>query len=123
MKVGNAYQGKKIYCRGDDSIPFWDGASLEWHEWWDLGYAKLIVVGGDDAEWVDEGTQELPFSVRQLSGFHLARSCRKGWEDGDDMYAAIRAGRVRRTLGKLKHRKPRTMFWSAWRREQIGVRR
>ena len=100
--------GKKIYCRGDDSIPFWDGASLEWHKWWDLGYAKLIVVGGDDAEWIDKGTEELPFSVRQLSGFHLARSCRKGWEDGDHMYAAIREGRVRRTLGKLQERKGKT---------------
>jgi hypothetical protein len=100
--------GKKIYCHGDDSTPFWDGAGLEWHKWWDLGYAKLIVVGGDDAEWIDKGTDELGFSVRQLDGFHLARSCRKGWENGHDMYAAIRCGRVRRTLGELEEREGKT---------------
>ena len=100
--------GKKVYCRGDDSIPFWDGVGLEWHRWWDLGYTKLIVVGGDDANWIDKGTDELGFSVRQLDGFHLARSCRKGWENGDDMYDAIRTGRVRRTLGKLKEREGKT---------------
>lgn len=96
--------GKKIYCRGDNSIPFWEGAGLEWHRWWDLGYMRLIVVGGDDAEWIDKGVDELGFSVRQLSGFHLARSCSQGWENGDDMYAAIRAGRARQTLGTLKER-------------------
>jgi hypothetical protein len=73
--------GKKIYCHGDSgsySIPFWDGAGLEWHKWWDLRYTKLIVVGGDDAPWIDKGVEELGFSVRQLDAFHLARSCRKG---------------------------------------------
>jgi hypothetical protein len=100
--------GKKVYSHGDDSIPFWDGAGLEWNRWWDLGYAKLIVVGGDDANWIDKGTDELGFSVRQLSGFHLARSCRQGWENGDDMYAAIRSGRVRQTLGKLAEREGKT---------------
>ena len=100
--------GKKIYCRGDDSIPFWEGAGLEWHKWWNLAYTRLIVVGGDDAGWVDKGVDELGYSVRQLSGFHLARSCRQGWEEGDNMYAAIRTGRARRTLGKLKEREGKT---------------
>jgi hypothetical protein len=108
--------GKKIYCHGDSgsrNTPFWDGASLEWHKWWDLGYAKLIVVGGDGPrvcgdEWIDKGTDELGFNVRQLDAFHLARSCRRGWENGDDMYAAIRSGRVRRTLGEVKEREGKT---------------
>jgi len=30
--------GKKIYSHSDDSIPFWDGAGLEWHKWWNLEY-------------------------------------------------------------------------------------
>jgi hypothetical protein len=129
MKVGSVYQvilpgkeeryrlvGKKIYCHGDSgscNMPFWDGAGIEWHKWWDLGYAKLIVVGGDGPrvrgdEWIDKGTDELGFSVRQLDAFHLARSCRRGWENGDDMYAAIRCGRVRRTLGEVKEREGKT---------------
>ena len=45
---------------------------------------------GDDASWIDKGTDELGFSVRQLDGFHLARACRKGWKQGADMYDAIR---------------------------------
>jgi len=100
--------GKKVYCRGDDSIPFWDGAGLEWHSWWDLGYTDLIVVGGDDAGWIDKGTDELGFSVRQLSGFHLARSCRRGWENGGDMYDAIRSNRIRSTLGTLREHEGKT---------------
>ncbi len=102
---------RMVYCRGDSgscSIPFWDGAGLEWHRWWDLGYTNLIVVGGDDAGWIDKGTDELGFSVRQLSGFHLARSCRRGWEDGGDMYHAIRCGRIKSTLGTLKEREGKT---------------
>jgi hypothetical protein len=105
---GYSLVGKKIYCRGDDSIPFWEGAGIEWHKWWDLGYTRLIVVGGDDAEWIDKGTEELGFSVRQLSGFHLARSCRRGWENGGDMYDAIRSGRIKSTLGTLKEREGKT---------------
>jgi len=99
---------KKIYCHGDDSMPFWDGAGLMLHKWWDLSCVKLIVLGGDDAGWIDKGVDELGFCVRQLSGFHLARSCRRGWENGDDMYDAIRSGRVRQTLGEVKEREGKT---------------
>ena len=89
---------KKVYCYSVDSesssIPFWDGASLEWHKWWDLGYTNLVVLGGDGANWIDKGVGELPFSIRQLSGFHLSRSCRRGWENGKEVYDTIRCGRV-----------------------------
>jgi len=83
---------KRVYCHGDGSIPFWDGAGLSWHKHWDLGYTNLIVLNGDDAIWIDKGTQAMGFSVRQLSGFHLARSCRRGWEAGKEIYGAIRSG-------------------------------
>jgi|GEM_PF-1437239 len=102
---------KQVYCHSDSrsfSIPFWDGVGLALHKHWDLGYTKLIVLGGDDANWIDKGTDELGFCIRQLSGFHLARSCRKGWENGDDMYAAIRCGRVKQTLGEVKERDGKT---------------
>lgn len=70
---------------------------------------KRIVLGGDDATWIDEGTDELgSLCIRQLSGFHLSRSCRKGWENGGDMYDAIRSGRVRSTPGELKEREGET---------------
>ncbi len=99
---------KRVYCHGDSDIPFWDGASLQWNKHWDMSCLELIVLGGDDANWINRGLVELPYCVRQLDGFHLARSCRKGWENGDDMYAAIRSGRARFTLGKLKERKGKT---------------
>ena len=99
---------KRVYCHSDSGTPFWDGAGLEWHKHWDLGYTELVILGGDDANWIDKGIDELAFCIRQLSGFHLARSCRKGWESGDDMYDAIRCGRVRRTLGEVKEREGKT---------------
>lgn len=87
---------KRVYCHSadSDSIPFWDGASLQWHQWWDLGYTNLIVLGGDDANWIDKGVDELPFCVRNLSGFHLSRSCRRGWKNGKEVYDTIRSDRV-----------------------------
>ena len=85
---------KRVYCHGDNSMPFWDAASLVWHRQWDLGYTKLIVLGGDDAPWIDKGEKELAFCVRNLSGFHLSRSCRRGWKNGGEVYDAIRSGRV-----------------------------
>jgi len=95
---------KRVYCQSDDSIPFWDGLSLISDKHWDMGYLKLIVLGGDDASWINKGAEELPYCVRQLDGFHLARSCKRGWKNGMDMYSAIRSGRVRRTLGVLEER-------------------
>jgi hypothetical protein len=93
---------KVVYCRSNDSIPLWDGAGLEWHKNWDLSYTGLIVINGDGAKWIDKGADDLPDCVRQLDGFHLARACSRGWENGSDMYAAIRSGRVRQTLGELR---------------------
>ncbi len=107
LKVGIAYDGwerlsqaqeryrlvnKRVYCHSDGCIPFWDGAGLAWHKRWDLGYTRLIVVNGDDANWIDSGTDAMGFCVRQLSGFHLARSCRRGWEQGKEIYHIIRSG-------------------------------
>jgi hypothetical protein len=65
---------------------------------------KLIVLGGDDVGWINKGAKELPYFVRQLDDFHLARSCKRWWKNGLDMYFAIRSGKVRRTLGKLEER-------------------
>jgi hypothetical protein len=93
-----------IYCQSDDSIPFWDGLSLIGDKYWDMGYLKLIILGGDDASWINKGAIELPYCIRQLDGFHLARSCKRGWKNGLDMYSAIRSGRVRKTLGSLEER-------------------
>ena len=69
-----------------------------------MSYLKLIVLGGDDAGWINKGAEDLPYCVRQLDGFHLARSCKRGWKNGLDMYFAIRSGKVRKTLGKLEER-------------------
>ncbi len=99
---------KRVYSHSDSHIPFWDGASLQWHKHWDMSCVELIVLGGDDANWINRGSVELPYCFRQLDGFHLARSCRRGWKNGDDMYAAIRSGRARFTLGQLEERKGKT---------------
>lgn len=107
LKVGIAYDGwerlsqaqeryrlvnKRVYCHSDGSMPFWDGAGLAWHKHWDLGYTNLIVVNGDDANWIDSGTDAMGFCIRQLNGFHLARSCRRGWKQGKEIYDMIRCG-------------------------------
>lgn len=83
---------KRVYCQANEKMPFWEGASLEWSHIWDLSWPELVVIGGDDAGWIDEGVKELSKAVRHLSGFHLSRACRWGWEDGKVIYEAIRSG-------------------------------
>jgi hypothetical protein len=64
--------GKRVYCQANEKIPFWEGASLEWSRKWDLSYPREIIIGGDGASWIDKGTGEFAYAIRQLDGFHLA---------------------------------------------------
>jgi hypothetical protein len=118
IKDGIAYEGwerlagkeeryalinKRVYCQGNEKIPFWEGASLEWSRVWDLSYLKEIVVGGDGAKWIDEGIEVFAGAKRQLDGFHLARASGRGWQEGQAIYEAIRAGKAeesRSLIGK-----------------------
>ena len=50
---------KKVYCHGTSEMPFWDGAGLMLHRYWDLSYTDLIVLGGDDAGWINDGMDAL----------------------------------------------------------------
>lgn len=70
------------------------------------GNAKLIVVGGDDAEWIDKGTEVVPYVLRQLSGFHYSRSCSRGWKNGKDIYDTIRSGAI--WIGEAGEREGKT---------------
>ena len=50
-RVGdNRYElvGKRVYGHASESIPFWEGASLEWGKQYALEWLKLVVVGGDE---------------------------------------------------------------------------
>ena len=49
--AGERYElvGKRVYVHGDDTIPFWEGASLEWSKQYALDKVKQFVVGGDGA--------------------------------------------------------------------------
>ena len=93
--------GKRVYCQGSEEIPFWEGAGLEWARKWDLGYLKEIVIGGDGASWIDSGVGEFPGAIRQLDGFHLARACGQGWQEGSVIYQAIRAGESEKARGLI----------------------
>jgi hypothetical protein len=128
LKNGIAYEGwerlsgkeeryrllnKKVYCQADTEIPFWEGVSLEWARHWDLSRLPGIVIGGDGANWIDGGLEEFANSIRQLDGFHLARACGRGWQEGKSLYQAIRAGQVEASYQLLQTLIPR---------EGVGVR-
>lgn len=87
-----ALLNKHVYSHSDSSIPFWEGISLMMDRYWDMSSVKLLVIGGDGANWVETGKEEIPFSVFQASGFHLSRACGIGWENGSYIYSAIRNG-------------------------------
>ncbi len=95
---------KKVYCHGDDNIPFWQSAGIHFDKYWDLGSVETIVLGGDDADWINAGESEMGYCVRQLDGFHLSRSCCKGWEKGQEIYTSIRNGKICKVIGKAKER-------------------
>ena len=85
---------------------FREGASLSWHKQWDLSSVEFIVLGGDDAEWIDKGTEVVPYVLRQLSGFHYSRSCSRGWKNGEDIYDTIRSGAI--WIGEAQEREGKT---------------
>ena len=51
--------GKRVYAHVDDAVPFWEGASLERAKQYALDGVKLFVVGGDGANWIRRGADEL----------------------------------------------------------------
>ena len=99
--------GKRVYCQGNERIPFWEGASLEWSRVWDFSSLKAIVIGGDGASWLDKGLEEFPAALRQLDGFHLARASGRGWQDGKALYQAIRAGKIEEARRLLNQALPK----------------
>ena len=98
---------KRVYCHANEGIPFWEGVSLEWSRKWDLGYLKEIVIGGDGANWIDSGIAEFARAIRQLDGFHLARACGRGWQEGNAIYEAIRAGEIEKARSLINNLVPR----------------
>ena len=90
---------KRVYCHASDTMPFWEGASLEWGKQYALESVKQFVVGGDGANWVLRDAQEFGSprrAVFQLDGFHLSRACGRGYgrKLGSAIYESIRAGEV-----------------------------
>ena len=65
----NRYElvGKRVYGHASESIPFWEGASLEWGKQYALEWLKLVVVG-DGANWIHKGVGEFARAVFQLDG-------------------------------------------------------
>jgi hypothetical protein len=99
--------GKRVYCQANEEMPFWEGAGLEWSRKWDLGNLQQVVIGGDGASWIDSGLGEFRGSQRQLDGFHLARACGKGWQEGAILYEAIRAGDIEQARQLMESLSPR----------------
>lgn len=111
--------GKRVYCQGDEQIDFWEGVILALGRRWDWSRISLVVINGDGAKWIDEGVKNFERAIRQLDGFHLARSCyQAGGEQGAVLYEAIRKGnwgQAREVLGRLRPNKEggRARAWVA----------
>lgn len=85
--------GKRVYCQGSEGIDFWEGAVLAFGRQWDWSQVPQVVLNGDGARWIDEGVKPSERAIRQLDGFHLARSCyHAGGEAGPMLYEAMRQG-------------------------------
>lgn len=85
--------GKRVYCQGGEGIDFWEGAILAFGRQWDWSQIPQVILNGDGARWIDEGMEPFGRGIRQLDGFHLARSCyHAGGEAGPMLYEALRQG-------------------------------
>ena len=85
--------GKRVYCQGSKEIDFWEGAILALGRQWNWSQIPLVVLNGDGARWIDGGVSPFESAIRQLDGFHLARSCyHAAGEAGPMLYAAMREG-------------------------------
>lgn len=85
--------GKRVYCQGNEGLDFWEGAILAFGRRWDWSQIPEVVLNGDGARWINEGVESFESGIRQLDGFHLARSCyHVGGEAGPLLYEAIRHG-------------------------------
>ena len=87
---------KRVYCHASDEMAFWEGASLEWSKQYAMEGVKRFVVGGDGANRIRRGVDELGNGEFQLDGFHLSRACGRGYgrKLGSVIYQYIRAGEV-----------------------------
>lgn len=85
IKLGTAYDGwrksagrvglsnKLVYGLLGSGGDFWDRFGLHINARWDLSATRRVVVGGDGAEWVEEGTKVFPGAEFQLDQYHLRR--------------------------------------------------
>lgn len=107
--------GKRVYAQADEGIDFWEGVSVAFGRVWDWSRIGLVVMNGDGAGWIDEGAELLGRAVRQLDGFHLARSCyQAGGEMGPTLYEAIRRGEWAEGSRLLEQVRPGKGGRSAW---------
>jgi hypothetical protein len=105
-----ALVGKRVYCQANPKIPFWEGASVEWAKAYDWSRLRLVVVGGDGANWIGEGAGVFSGGVSQLDGFHLAQACGRalGKGLGHQLYEAVRDGQLAQAHQLLAEAEPVT---------------
>ena len=68
--------GKRVYSHslprtrygGSQVIPFWEGASLEWARQYALDRVKMVVVGGDGANWIRGASSTLHLLYTSWTG-------------------------------------------------------
>jgi len=82
----------------------------------------FILLTENHPEWIEEGAEQIPFC--KIDGFHLSRSCWRGWENGNEL---IRAGKPEEAKQKIegskKRESKRAKTESGYMKGQIGVRR
>lgn len=118
--------GKRVYCQADERIDFWEGAALAFGRTWNWERITEVVLNGDGAAWIDKGVLIGEKVIRQLDGFHLARSCYQAVrESGAELYQAVRKGEwttARDLLEQARPARERQRGW-LWIRKVIAEQR
>lgn len=65
---------------------FWEQTYADFGSKWDLGAVEDVVVGGDGAAWVKQGTELFARASYRLDPFHLRRALLEGLSHDEEAY-------------------------------------
>ena len=92
-RVRRATVGTVHYAGLEDAPAFWESAWLALGRRYALEQTRVVLLGGDGAEWIRGGLPPDGCGQFQLDPFHLARACRRRLRDaGPAAYEAARGG-------------------------------
>jgi len=92
-----------------DSKDFWDDASRHPYSLYDIDEDTMVVINGDRAPWIAEGSSLFPKSMYQVDRYHLIRDLKRYLRGTGEVKASLNAvanGDIKALHESLERAKP-----------------